>query len=81
MADQARGNLTPEQAQRAIARLLLEKVRADKYPSVTQMGMLEEMLPPSMQRDYLGVLLEKVAADRWPSPSLLRRVELFAARL
>jgi hypothetical protein len=69
------------QAQTAFARMLLDKVQTDAYPSSTQMGLLEQSLPPSMYGDYLTVLLSKVASERWPSVSMLARIQRFSERL
>ena len=57
-----------------LARLLMDKIRTDKYPSTTQMDLLEQMIPRVVVTEYFDVLLEKVAADQWPSNSLLRRM-------
>jgi len=63
-----------EEARNAISRILLEKVRQDRYPSVTQMEMIEQLMPPYLLRDYLNVLLEKVVLDSRPSIPLMRRI-------
>ena len=60
------------------AQLLMEKVRADRYPSTTHMEILERVLPPQLLPDYFEVLLEKVANDRWPSPPMMRRIDRVA---
>lgn len=60
--------------QTAFANFLMEKIRQDKHPSVTQMDLLESMIPPSLTRKYFEVLLEKVAVDSWPSNSQLARL-------
>jgi hypothetical protein len=70
-----------EQAQTAISRILLEKIRADRYPSSTQMTMLEQTIPPSLYREYLNVLLEKVISENRPSVTMLGRLQRFASRL
>ena len=70
-----------EEALTAISRLLLERVRADKYPSATYMEILEQTLPPEMTREYVNVLLEKVITDRTPSIQMLRRIQRIAASL
>jgi hypothetical protein len=62
------------EAQTAVANLLLDKIRADRYPSTTQMQLLEQVIPAPLRRDYLNVLLEKVLTDRHPSIPLLHRV-------
>ena len=63
-----------QECQIALARLLMDKIRTDKYPSTTQMDLLEQMIPRVVVTEYFDVLLEKVAADQWPSNSLLRRM-------
>jgi hypothetical protein len=63
-----------QEAQVALARLLIVKIRADHYPSITQMNLLEQMIPRALTPEYFGVLLEKVAADQFPSTSLLKRL-------
>lgn len=73
--------VTAQEAQTALARVLLECVRRDKYPSWTQMQILEETLPRSLRREYLNVLLEKVLADSWPSITMLRHIAGLAQSL
>jgi hypothetical protein len=80
MASQERA-LIGEEARNAIARLLLEKVRQDKYPSTTQMDIIEQMMPSYLLRDYLNVLLEKVMSDSSPSIPMLRRLARIAGQL
>lgn len=63
-----------QEAQVALARLLMDKIRSDKYPSSTQMDILEQMIPRALASEYFDVLLEKVAMDQWPSNSLLKRM-------
>jgi hypothetical protein len=70
-----------EQVQTAISRILLEKIRQDRYPSYTQMTMLEQTIPPSLYREYLNVLLEKVISENRPSVTMLRRIQRFASHL
>ena len=73
--------MTRGEAQQVLAGFLMERVRADHHPSVTQMKMIEEMLPQEMVPEYLDVLLEKVAADNWPSIDMLRRLQRVAGSL
>ena len=73
--------MTRDEAQGAFVRLLLEKVRQDRYPSWTQMELIEESIPPAMIPDYLAVLAEKVARDTVPSIPMLRRIQRVAQRL
>lgn len=70
-----------QEAQTALSRLLLERVRADTHPSTTQMAILEETMPPELTREYLNVLLEKVLSDKSPSTAMLRRIQRIAASL
>jgi hypothetical protein len=74
-------DLTPEQVQIALARVLLERVRQENYPSTTQMDVLEEIIPPDLMRDYINVLLEKTLTSRWPSISIVRRLQRMMARV
>jgi hypothetical protein len=73
--------MTRGEAQQVIARFLMEKVRADHYPSTTQMGMLEQLLTPEMIPDYLDILFDKVAEDNVPSIPMLHRIQQVAMRL
>jgi hypothetical protein len=70
-----------EKAQTAIARLLLEHIRRDNYPSATHMAMLEQTIPPDLLGEYLTVLLSKVVDDRWPSVPMLRRIQRITSSL
>ena len=72
---------TRDEVQTALARLLLEKVRQDKYPSATQMALLEQIIPPALIREYLNVLLEKVLNDNAPSIPMLHRIQTVAQAL
>ena len=55
--------------------ILMEKVRADRYPSGDLMDRIEAALQSQSQAsDYLDVLLEKVEASRYPSKELLDRM-------
>jgi len=64
-----------------LARLLLAKIRTDRYPSSTQMDILEQMIPRPLAPEYFDVLLEKVAADQFPSVSLLNRMSRLTATM
>jgi hypothetical protein len=75
------GAVSGVEVQTALARILLDRIRRDQYPSVTQMGMLEETLPPPLLREYVNVLLEKVVADAHPSISMLRRIQRIGRQL
>lgn len=70
-----------QQAQHAIAQLLLEHIQQDTYPSATHMNLLEQSITPDLVDDYVAVLLSKVSDDRWPSLDLLRRLQRVASAL
>ncbi len=70
-----------QEAETALARVLLERIRNDTYPSTTQMGMLEDIIPPSLVQEYLTVLLKKVSEDQWPSTPMLARIKRVAQAL
>ena len=62
--------------------LLLDRIRSEPYPSVTQMDLLEAtVLSPDQLVEYLEALMDKVEETRFPSLSLLRRIQRITARL
>ena len=63
-----------EQAETAVANLLIQRIRQDRYPSTTEMQLLEQILPRPLVRDYLNVLLEKVVSEKHPSIPMLQRI-------
>jgi nucleoside-triphosphatase THEP1 len=65
----------------ALAGILLEKVRQERYPSSTQMTIIEEVLPPQLLSRYVEVLLEKVAQDERPSIPMLHRIQRVIDRM
>ncbi len=73
--------LTRDEAQGWMVQMLMEKIRSDRYPSATQMAIVEESLPREMIPDYLEILIEKAGEDRIPSIPLLRRISRIAAQL
>jgi hypothetical protein len=66
--------MTRDEARGQFAQMLLEKIRDDRYPSATQMSMLEDVIPTEMIQEYLDVLLDKVAEDTVPSIPMLQRI-------
>ena len=70
-----------DEAQGWLVQVLLDKVRSDRYPSATQLAIIEEALPQQMVPDYLQVLMEKAAEDQFPSIPLLRRISRVAETL
>lgn len=73
--------MTRSEAQAQIIELLLDHIRRDRYPSATQMALVEEVLPREMVPEYLEVLMDKVAQDSVPSIPMLRRMQRVAASL
>ena len=66
---------TPQEAKLATAQVLLDKLRDDAHPSITQMDIIERMLPPELFPQYLAILTEKVRNARYPSTDLLERLQ------
>ncbi len=73
--------MTREEAQGWLATMLMEKIREDRYPSATQMSIVEEIAPPEMLDEYLEILMEKAAEDTVPSIPMMRRILRVAASL
>jgi hypothetical protein len=59
----------------AFAQILMDRVRADPYPSNNMMNIIEAVVPPQLVEDYLDILLEKVVNERFPSIPMLRRIQ------
>jgi hypothetical protein len=57
-----------------LAGLLLKKVRDDRYPSATQMDLIEQIIPPQLLDRYVEVLMDKLAQDDRPSIAMIHRV-------
>jgi hypothetical protein len=57
-----------------LAGVLLKRVREDRYPSATDMDMIEQIIPPQLLPRYVEVLLDKVAQDHRPSISMIHRL-------
>jgi hypothetical protein len=62
------------EARAVVAGMLLNRVKEDKYPSSTEMSLIEEIIPPQLLPRYVEVLLEKVAEDNRPSISMVHRI-------
>ena len=68
--------------QQRFNQLLLEKVRADPFPSLEHMNLFEATVrDPDQLVEYLEILMEKVEATHFPSLSLLKRIQRIAAQL
>ena len=48
---------------RELVELLLSKVDGDRYPSVTQMNMLEDLISPDERPIYARILMDKIQRD------------------
>jgi hypothetical protein len=70
-----------DEAQARVVQMLMDKVRADPYPSATQMSIIEELLTPELAADYVELLVEKAAKDNFPSIPMLRRISRVAATM
>jgi hypothetical protein len=68
----------PSELHAQIFEVLLEKVRADPFPSVTMLNMLEGMLQEDDVEAYTAVLMDKIREVNFPSIDQLRRLQNFA---
>jgi hypothetical protein len=59
--------------------LLLQNIASDRYPSVTMMDLVEELLTPDEVPAYAAVLLDKVQTETYPSLAILRRLIALAS--
>jgi hypothetical protein len=66
--------------QERYAELLLEHIRADRYPSVTHMDMLEAIAPPQILVEYTLHLMERIEEDTYPSIPMMQRLQALVAR-
>jgi hypothetical protein len=55
--------------------LLLDHIRADRYPSVTHMNMLEQIATPRVLVEYTLQLFDRIEADKYPSIPMMQRVQ------
>jgi len=53
---------------------LLERVRADKYPSTAMLAMIEQGGNEEERAELVDLLMEKTEADRFPSIPMLQRM-------
>jgi len=73
--------LDRDEARSRYVEMLTEKVRQDRFPSITQMDRIEAALTPQTAGPYIEMLLEKIGQDKYPSPTMLARVENIASQL
>ena len=56
--------------------LLLERVKADNFPSHQLLNRLEAAIyTPEQLTEYVNLLLENISRTRYPSHQMLRRAE------
>jgi hypothetical protein len=69
--------------QSRVADMLLEKIKAEDYPSITMMNRVETVVgqDPEQLSAYADVLLEKVENSRFPSIEMLNRLDRIATQL
>jgi hypothetical protein len=53
---------------------LLDRVRADKYPSTDMINLIEQGMNDEERAELIDVLLEKMEGERYPSMPMLRRM-------
>jgi hypothetical protein len=73
--------MTRREAEAWLANALMDKVRNDRYPSATQLSIIEEVIPREMVPDYLEILIDKVSEDSVPSIPMLQRISRVAGSL
>jgi hypothetical protein len=66
--------------QERYAEVLLDHIRATRYPSVNHMNMLEQIATPEVLVEYTAYLLERIEADKHPSIPMMQRLERLVAR-
>jgi hypothetical protein len=68
--------------QQRLLETLIERVREEKFPSVTMMDRIEASLRTREQvEEWAEILFEKVESTRYPSISMLNRFEAALAKL
>jgi len=62
------------EARAVLAGMLLKRVKEERYPSPTELSLIEEIIPPQLLPRYVDVLLDKLAQERRPSISMIHRL-------
>jgi hypothetical protein len=62
------------EARAVLAGMLLKRVREERYPSPTELSLIEEIIPPQLLPRYVDLLLNKLAQESRPSISMIHRV-------
>ena len=63
---------------RELLNVALTLVENDRYPSVTMMDLVEQLMGPDERAIYVEVLLDKIRRDRRPSIPMMRRLMALA---
>jgi hypothetical protein len=74
------GEGMPNELQEHYGELLLDRIRGERYPSVTYMDMLEEIATPRLLVEYTMHLFERIESETYPSPPMMKRVQGLVAR-
>ena len=62
--------------------ILIDRIRAEPYPSLAHMDLLEATVTsPDQLVEYLDALMDKVESTRFPSLTMMRRIQRIATRL
>jgi hypothetical protein len=61
-------------ARRELLKILLDRVQRDRFPSVTMMDIVEQLMGPEEQSVYARVLIDKIRSDPHPSLPMMRRL-------
>ena len=62
--------------------ILIDRIRAEPYPSLSQMDLVEATVTsPDQLVEYLDALMDKVESTRFPSLTMLRRIQRIASQL
>ena len=67
--------MTSDEPRSSFVQFLLERVRADPYPSREQLDLIEESIPVEMVPDYVQVLIDKAGESGFPSNDMLERIQ------
>lgn len=63
---------------RELLDVALTLVQNDRYPSVTMMDLVEQLMGPDERAIYVEVLLDKIRRERRPSIPMMRRLMALA---
>jgi hypothetical protein len=62
------------EARAVLAGMLLKRVKEERYPSPTELSLIEEIIPPQLLPRYVDVMLDKLAQESRPSISMIHRL-------